>query len=427
MRSSSVEDKRFWTDPGVDIRGIARAFWPTSPAAPRQGASTIAQQFVKNALAEQDNRTIFEKLREAALAYHLTHKWKKTKILTEYLNSIYFGNGAYGVESAARVYFGKAARLRPGRPAARRPSATSCGDADSRQPAHPRVRSGPRPWEAALLAGMVASPTAFDPLAHPRAAAKARRNLVLRGHARSAATSPARSTRTGSTRRCRTASRHPAAARSQAAAPYFTSWLRPQILAAMERHGVPPKRRRVPRLLRRPEDPHHARPRAAAGGRAGDLRRSCPTASGCPRRRWWRSTTRPARSGRWSAGRSSTARRTTTSSRSTSPPKATASRARRSSPSRSPRRCETGEYGADSVIDLRAPGLHRPQQRRQGALHRPQLRQHVLRPDHARRRDRVSDNSVFSQVGIQRRHQADRQARASADGHPLDGLRPTTR
>ncbi len=50
---------------------------------------------------------MLEKLREAALAFHLTHEWKKRKILTEYLNSIYFGNGAYGVESAARVYFGK--------------------------------------------------------------------------------------------------------------------------------------------------------------------------------------------------------------------------------------------------------------------------------------------------------------------------------
>ena len=57
--------------------------------------------------SEQDNRTVFEKLREAALAYHLTRRWTRTKILTEYLNSIYFGNGAYGVESAARVYFGK--------------------------------------------------------------------------------------------------------------------------------------------------------------------------------------------------------------------------------------------------------------------------------------------------------------------------------
>ena len=103
----SVEDKRFWTDPGVDIRGIARAFLADITGGSRQGASTIAQQFVKNALSEENNRTIFEKLREAALAYHLTREWPRKKILQEYLNSIYFGNGAYGIESAARVYFGK--------------------------------------------------------------------------------------------------------------------------------------------------------------------------------------------------------------------------------------------------------------------------------------------------------------------------------
>src|SRR5207248_2972921 len=102
----ATEDRRFWSNPGVDIRGIARAFFTDVTGGARQGASTIAQQFVKNALAEQNNRTVFEKLREAALAYHLTRKWPKEKILTEYLNSIYFGNGAYGVESAARVYFG---------------------------------------------------------------------------------------------------------------------------------------------------------------------------------------------------------------------------------------------------------------------------------------------------------------------------------
>ena len=58
-------------------------------------------------LLAQGERTVFQKLREAALAYHLTREWPKEKILTEYLNAIYFGNGAYGIESAARVYFGK--------------------------------------------------------------------------------------------------------------------------------------------------------------------------------------------------------------------------------------------------------------------------------------------------------------------------------
>src|SRR5436305_862268 len=79
-------------EPGVDRRGIARATVADVTGGSKQGASTIAQQFVKNALPEQANRTVFEKLRGAALAYHLTRRWSKQRILTEYLNSIYFGN-----------------------------------------------------------------------------------------------------------------------------------------------------------------------------------------------------------------------------------------------------------------------------------------------------------------------------------------------
>ena len=63
-------------------------------------------QFVKNALEAQGSRTVFQKLREAALAYHLERQWDKDKILTQYLNTIYFGEGAYGIEAAARTYFG---------------------------------------------------------------------------------------------------------------------------------------------------------------------------------------------------------------------------------------------------------------------------------------------------------------------------------
>ena len=104
----AIEDRRFYTNSGVDIRGIARAFaQDVVQKRAVQGGSTITQQFVKNALRAQNQRTIFQKLREAALAYHLTRKWSKQKILTQYLNSIYFGNGAYGIESAARTYFGK--------------------------------------------------------------------------------------------------------------------------------------------------------------------------------------------------------------------------------------------------------------------------------------------------------------------------------
>ena len=103
----AIEDKRFYTNDGVDLRGIGRALYQDVLAQQAvQGGSTIAQQFVKNALAAQDRRTLFVKLREAAMAYHITRKWSKQKILRNYLNSIYFGNGAYGIESAARTYFG---------------------------------------------------------------------------------------------------------------------------------------------------------------------------------------------------------------------------------------------------------------------------------------------------------------------------------
>jgi penicillin-binding protein 1A len=156
----AIEDRRFYQNSGVDLRGIGRAFvQDVVQQRAVQGGSTITQQFVKNALRAQNQRTVFQKLREAALAYHLTRKWSKAKILTQYLNSIYFGNGAYGIESAARTYFGKD---HPG-----------CGTREK-----PCV-SVLQPHEAALLAGVVANPSGYDPVAHP-VAAERRRNLVLK-------------------------------------------------------------------------------------------------------------------------------------------------------------------------------------------------------------------------------------------------------
>jgi penicillin-binding protein 1A len=159
----SIEDKRFRTNSGVDIRGIARAFvQDVIHKGSIQGASTIEQQFIKNALQAQSHRTIFEKLREAALAYQLSHKWSKEKILTAYLNTIYFGNGAYGIESAAQTYFGGDVNH------------LGCGT-----PNHQLCVEQLQPWEAALLAGIIQSPTGYDPTAHP-VAAKTRRDTVLR-------------------------------------------------------------------------------------------------------------------------------------------------------------------------------------------------------------------------------------------------------
>jgi penicillin-binding protein 1A len=154
----SIEDARFYENDGVDLRGIGRALVSDFiSGSAQQGASTITEQFVKNALEAEGSRTILEKFREAALAYKLDKHWSKSKILTEYLNTIYFGEGAYGIEAAAATYFGAA---HPG-----------CSTDDS-------CAAALQPWEAAMIAGIIASPSAFDPKVNPEDAL-ARRNLVL--------------------------------------------------------------------------------------------------------------------------------------------------------------------------------------------------------------------------------------------------------
>ena len=146
----AIEDRRFYTNDGVDLRGIARALWQDVRAKQTlQGGSTITQQFVKTALAAQEQRTLFNKMREAALAFQITRKWSKQRILRNYLNTIYFGNGAYGIESAARVYF---AGDHPG-----------C-ETNRARPCAAQLEV----HEAAMLAGMVQSPSAYDPLSTRR-------------------------------------------------------------------------------------------------------------------------------------------------------------------------------------------------------------------------------------------------------------------
>ena len=98
-------------------------------------------------------------MREAALAFQITRKWSKQRILRNYLNTIYFGNGAYGIESAARVYFSS------DHPGCETNKARPCA-------AQLEIH------EAAMLAGVVQSPSAYDPLQHPKAS-KRRRDLVL--------------------------------------------------------------------------------------------------------------------------------------------------------------------------------------------------------------------------------------------------------
>jgi penicillin-binding protein 1A len=205
----AIEDRRFYTNAGVDIRGIGRALWQDIRAKEAvQGGSTITMQFVKNALAAQDERTLFNKLREAALAYQITRKWSKERILKNYLNTIYFGNGAYGIESAARTYFGS---NHPG-----------CGE-----DGNPMCAEVLAPEEAALIAGMVASPSGYDPLRNKAAAAK-RRALVLQRMVEQGYLTPAQQeealSRSLPTRKD---IRPPL---EDSAYPYFTSWVKQQVV-----------------------------------------------------------------------------------------------------------------------------------------------------------------------------------------------------
>jgi penicillin-binding protein 1A len=143
----AIEDRRFWDHNGIDLRGIFRAAWADiRHKQVLEGGSTIVQQFVKNAYLANE-RSFARKVREAALSWQLSQRWSKPRILTAYLNTIYFGNGAYGIQQASKVYF----------------------DEDASALTLP---------QAALLAGIPADPTAYDPVRHP-SAARARRATVL--------------------------------------------------------------------------------------------------------------------------------------------------------------------------------------------------------------------------------------------------------
>lgn len=103
----AAEDARFYQHIGIDPRGILRAVWSNITAqGVSEGGSTITQQLAKNALLSQE-RTLKRKLQEAMLALQIEQQYSKSEILELYLNQIYFGQGAYGVQSAAIVYFGK--------------------------------------------------------------------------------------------------------------------------------------------------------------------------------------------------------------------------------------------------------------------------------------------------------------------------------
>ncbi|MGH7353092.1 MAG: penicillin-binding protein 1A, partial [Candidatus Rokuibacteriota bacterium] len=144
----ATEDKRFYSHSGVDPIGVARAVYQNYRRGRIvEGGSTITQQLTKLLFLTPD-KNLERKLKEAVLALELERRYSKDRILEMYLNQVYFGHGAYGVEAAARTYFGK--------------SVTELN-----------VR------EAALLAGLPRAPSTYSPFEHPDAARR-RREVVLR-------------------------------------------------------------------------------------------------------------------------------------------------------------------------------------------------------------------------------------------------------
>lgn len=143
------EDARFYQNPwGIDVRAIIRAAWTDFILhRPAQGASTIPQELARHTFPIGSARTLKRKIQEAILAFELSRRYTKHEILTMYLNQIYFGQGAYGIEAAAEGYFGE-------------------------PPQKLTVAQG------ALLAGLVRAPSLYDPFVHPQVAIQ-QRNIVL--------------------------------------------------------------------------------------------------------------------------------------------------------------------------------------------------------------------------------------------------------
>ena len=147
----AAEDRNFYSEPGISPRGIARAmFSNVKGGGVEQGGSTITQQYAKNAFLSQE-RTFSRKIKEVFIALKMSRTVSKDQILEDYLNTIYFGRGAFGIEAAANTYFG------------------------------PRVHASQLTAEqAAVLASSIRSPAGYDPERHPQRA-KARWAYVLDG------------------------------------------------------------------------------------------------------------------------------------------------------------------------------------------------------------------------------------------------------
>jgi penicillin-binding protein 1A len=193
----AIEDQRFFAHGGIDAEGIARALWRDVRAGSVvEGGSTITQQLVRN-LYISNERTVQRKVTEACLAVKLDRSWSKEQILEGYLNSVFYGNFAYGVEAAARTYFARPAR-----------------------------------WltlpQAALLAGLTKAPSVFNPFVDP-ARSIARRDQVLAAMLEQGMITRAQYEKA---RRERSPRLRPGSLYQQIREPYFFSYVRDQLVKA---------------------------------------------------------------------------------------------------------------------------------------------------------------------------------------------------
>ncbi|HLZ38114.1 MAG TPA: transglycosylase domain-containing protein [Mycobacteriales bacterium] len=144
----AAENRDYYSEPGISVTGIVRALWVTARGREVQGGSTITQQYVKNAYLTSE-RTLSRKINEIFIALKLSRQKTKDQVFQAYLNTIYFGRGASGIQTAAETYFGKDVRV------------LSLS-------------------EGALLAALIRAPASYDPATHPEAA-RTRWRYVLDG------------------------------------------------------------------------------------------------------------------------------------------------------------------------------------------------------------------------------------------------------
>ena len=197
----AVEDKRFRSHPGVDPIGVARAVKVrVNRGTWAQGGSTITQQLARNIFLT-NSRTFGRKVKEAVLALAIERKFSKNQILELYLNRVYFGGGAYGIDAASRRFFGHSART------------LSLG-------------------EAAIVAGLVKAPSNYSPTADVQAA-RDRSQVVIRSMVQNGFVSAERAANAD------TASIKIQATAKQNSVRYFTDWALPQLDTLIDETSEP--------------------------------------------------------------------------------------------------------------------------------------------------------------------------------------------